>query len=620
MASIVRPYRSDTLSVLDIFTKKDADSNLIYNIPIYQRYYTWGKQNITDLLSDIQEAVDGKEAGFFLGPVLFRTEKHHDDIIDGQQRILTISIIISHLMHSLAYEGQGRKKAKVTDGIDKAIYAAQCCLWQTDKGIHNLESLEVEEIEPRINFSAKENDTSYEFIICKNQTVGGSSPLSRSLKIIKEYFNDKTLMGKTKFLNYILGSTFFVVIRTTQSHSINKIFETLNDRGMPLSQVELFKNFVSGYVPVNSLKDDFFQQSYISLKKSTDNLEKYFWTYCLSIYGHGEDGSNKVNAWYRFWKKQILKNRNKPIIQSQLKKLAINISSGVKYYQAILSIDDPYWTSYELQKFPDLSEKAAFLMRYKITHPLLFTLIKRQQTGLITIDVLYECFAMLYSFIARIWLVYGLSRPQQVEEMLVEAAYQINNGEMEVQAKDILELLKTHRPSKYTYLIADEIFIKELKSISYAPSDHRPKFILSALNKGTSTDPAYSAREGKVHHVLPQNINNLDGWEAFDMESYTEHKDLLGNMVLLEPKLSKEIRDNSSINFEEVKEIFEKSLFSWARDLSDKRVRWKTEKIISLQKEYAQVTAKILSLDAGPVKEKSLLMEVLSTPLIHQYK
>lgn len=70
-----------------------------YFIPHYQRGYSWGKDEIIELIEDIREAVVSQPAGYFVGPVtiLLNDATSRDEVIDGQQRLTTISLIVSHL-------------------------------------------------------------------------------------------------------------------------------------------------------------------------------------------------------------------------------------------------------------------------------------------------------------------------------------------------------------------------------------------------------------------------------------------------------------------------------------------------------------------------------------------
>ena len=71
----------------------DDDNNIKYIIPKYQRDYIWGKDNWNDLLDDIEEASDSH----FIGSIICinKGAAHYPvlEVVDGQQRLTTISLI-----------------------------------------------------------------------------------------------------------------------------------------------------------------------------------------------------------------------------------------------------------------------------------------------------------------------------------------------------------------------------------------------------------------------------------------------------------------------------------------------------------------------------------------------
>ena len=69
-----------------------------YVVPIYQRNYAWGEEQITQLLQDIYDASQNEESNYFIGSlvVLLRTDGVFE-VIDGQQRLTTLHLICKKL-------------------------------------------------------------------------------------------------------------------------------------------------------------------------------------------------------------------------------------------------------------------------------------------------------------------------------------------------------------------------------------------------------------------------------------------------------------------------------------------------------------------------------------------
>ena len=87
-----------TLTVSDLF---DNDNKCNYIIPIYQRNYAWGDNEISSLLQDIKNACEKnkeQDKNYYIGSlVVYRRENDDFEVIDGQQRLTTLTLIMHHL-------------------------------------------------------------------------------------------------------------------------------------------------------------------------------------------------------------------------------------------------------------------------------------------------------------------------------------------------------------------------------------------------------------------------------------------------------------------------------------------------------------------------------------------
>ena len=83
---------------------KDFFNGKFFEIPKYQRGYSWEKENIRDLFDDIDEAIESNTSHYLGTIVLSKNEKDNElfYIVDGQQRVTTISMIINALINELS--------------------------------------------------------------------------------------------------------------------------------------------------------------------------------------------------------------------------------------------------------------------------------------------------------------------------------------------------------------------------------------------------------------------------------------------------------------------------------------------------------------------------------------
>ncbi|MBE8232997.1 MAG: DUF262 domain-containing protein, partial [Endozoicomonadaceae bacterium] len=147
--------------------KKLPKSGNEFEVPSFQRYYSWKEKQIQDLLEDIKDSIEANDENFFLGPILLRrTEdprKFH--IIDGQQRLVTLSMIISQILHYIEKDG-----ATKSEDISRG---KRCLLISENDdevdGI-DLDTLISKDYNFRLAFSLESNQSDFKLVICNKNT------------------------------------------------------------------------------------------------------------------------------------------------------------------------------------------------------------------------------------------------------------------------------------------------------------------------------------------------------------------------------------------------------------------------------------------------------------------
>ena len=205
---------SNQQSINQFFTGK------FFEIPKYQRSYAWETQNIRELYEDIKEAIDSK-ANHYLGTVvLAKTDrKQVFNIVDGQQRITTLVMFIS----------------AITDELD-------------DQGDQDFFRRSYVRQKDNFRLSPLERDREFYFqILSGNITLEPQSKSQRNMlaaydemkKIISSHIPDPA-----EFLNAIENLSILEFVEDQESDAI-RIFQTVNDRGRDLSQMDKMKVFFS---------------------------------------------------------------------------------------------------------------------------------------------------------------------------------------------------------------------------------------------------------------------------------------------------------------------------------------------------------------------------------------
>lgn len=244
-------------SVRDLFQDKNAD----FLIPDYQRPYAWGKDECDTLWDDIFEfAIPGADATkfnpkdeYFLGPIVtFLNEAKQLEVIDGQQRLTTLLLLLRAFYDRFG-SMQDENSVKTREAIGK-------CIWKTDEfGTPDKQTL-------KINSEVATDNDKEEFLSILRNGVAGDTQHCR-YAVNFRFFQGKIQEFLDKFPGYfsylpirILNNCILLPIEAESQDTALRIFSTLNDRGLPLSDSDIFKAQFYKYYSTNGQKDTFIDQ------------------------------------------------------------------------------------------------------------------------------------------------------------------------------------------------------------------------------------------------------------------------------------------------------------------------------------------------------------------------
>lgn len=229
--------------------KTDNDQNLVqlfsdrlFRIPDYQRGYAWKDRQRQELWDDIMDIpVTDKECRHFTGTISIKpipeTELKEEeklltkdgerfyDVVDGQQRLTTISILLFETIKKMGNPGKW---------IEKFIYTSDCPkvfrLGYRTKGNGNNDNFLKSKI-------FEDKDTS---------NVKDNNAYTNNLLKAKDFFADKlgtlTKGEVEELFNKVKLSLLFDIKEIDDSYDVQAVFETMNNRGKPLSTLEKLKN------------------------------------------------------------------------------------------------------------------------------------------------------------------------------------------------------------------------------------------------------------------------------------------------------------------------------------------------------------------------------------------
>lgn len=235
-------YLSDTITLKEII--KD---DIFFKIPIYQRLYVWGKEQIHALLSDIVSSYRKKNQNgrkspvFYLGNVIVYQD-HRDgntvyELIDGQQRFTTmwlLSIFLQHELKEYAFpEVSNDENEQIPLRIEFDI-REQVTEFMREIIIHYDDYSGSQELD--LDVMVKKNPE-------KGFDTGTLEPLANAFKEIKTFFTNhlEEDFDKEQFSNYVANRVQLVKTIVPKEADLNKLFEVLNNRGVQLEHHQILK-------------------------------------------------------------------------------------------------------------------------------------------------------------------------------------------------------------------------------------------------------------------------------------------------------------------------------------------------------------------------------------------
>ena len=287
----------DQQTIKELFTNKRAD----FLIPDYQRPYAWDISECETLWDDIFlfafpdedfSKFDPEGDEYFLGPIVtFKNSDNKLEIIDGQQRLTTLMLLL-RAFYSFFGNMKDDNSKKTAEDISK-------CIWKTDEfGTPDTNKL-------KIDSEVTSDDDKHEFLsILKTGIVEDSqkSAYARNYRFFTEQINIFLGQYPTYFAylpNRLMNNCILLPIEAESQETALRIFSTLNDRGKPLSDTDIFKAQFYKYYKENNKKDEFIKR----WKQLEEISDKIF----SSVSGSSMD---ELFTRYMYYERAKMKNKN----------------------------------------------------------------------------------------------------------------------------------------------------------------------------------------------------------------------------------------------------------------------------------------------------------------------
>ncbi|MGN8459174.1 GmrSD restriction endonuclease domain-containing protein [Helicobacter pylori] len=542
--------KADAIKLLD-FIGKSQEKQFV--IPIYQRLYSWGKEQCEQLWDDIIKiGGNDKMNGHFIGSILYVLDgiKHSNNpllIIDGQQRLTTITLLLIALRNHLSEE------------------------------VKILEKFSREKIESYLINSNKDGDKKFRLILSESdkdtllslidkdrrKPSEPSLKIMENFKLFEEWIRKNTDKLETIFKGLEKLMIVWIALEKGKDDS-QLIFESMNSKGIELTQTDLIRNYIVMETEVGKRKD-FYNQYWRAMEENFKQNEKLFDRFVrhyLTIKTRENPNINKVYEAFKDY-------RQKKGIE--IEDLLKDLQKYCGYFCQI---------AFKKEADKDLNKALSFLvdLEMDVVYPLLLELYSDYSDGVLSKQDFIPIIALTESYICR-RAVCGLGT-NSLNKVFPSFTKHI-------QKDEYFKSLKAH----FVYLTGkqrfpnNDEFKKHFITIDFY-NFQKKKYFFERLENFDTKEPV-NTQKCNTEHIMPQTLNpewqrdlgenfqaihdkylhtignlTLTGYnEKYSNNSFQEKRDMEKGFKQSSLKLNQSLKDLESFG--------EKEIEKRANDLAD---------------------------------------------------
>ncbi len=497
-------FKAEQKCVFDLFTRKT------YSIPRNQRRYVWQQRNWEELFEDIQYSIDNNKSSHFLGSFVLKDEGRHQGIpdytiIDGQQRIITLTIFLGSILYWL------RKEKMIDDFNGTKAYL----FTQDDKGketslVKSNYHLSLEVIIDQIK--DLDDETFHSMPLNRFLEKGCvNSQTDKSIILAFKYFIEKieeTVKLKND-INYLIDlrdaveNISFINIVSSSEEDSYTIFEILNARGTSLEDYELLKNYIMRYIQPEYNRDNA-KKVWGEIEGLVNtNFKKFIKHYAIHKCKYKRRGESDYKAIQREYKKRDTQS------------LLFDLNKKAEIYRRI--IEPQHYCKIDSVEYRVL----LFFRknRQEQLRPVLLSIIHHHMLGDIN-DKLYDnTLDFLYNFYVCFNII-GESNSNKLTNVINKYAHLIENEYKDDTLEKFILELKSKLPNK-------DVFKNAFKNVGYS----KYRGFYEGANNKEKTQIVLEVLERYLNNGIC--VPNFTIEHVLDDSSSNEHGQI-GNLIPLE--------------------------------------------------------------------------------------
>ncbi len=501
-----------------------VDAEYFYQVPDYQRPYVWDKDHLGALIDDLVGSyTNNREDEYFCGSIVI-AENPKDkrwDVVDGQQRLTSFIILACTILrlykHRLGQKSKDFIEGSIYDKYDKEKERLKFLTAQNYNSIFEntvLKSLEFED-----NIKKSELNKKFEENIYLRNAYYFKELLDESME-------NGAISNIDDFVMWFYDHIVLTRIICFEQDSAMQIFQVLNDRGQPLSPIDILKSSLMQEIK----QDDERRKDFIA---TWDKIVDA----CKSVEGIDIDLEDFFNMYLEYADPSSSKKRADKGLKKVFKDSKKNacefiyeVSEFMKSYTDLLKKQDRY--IYLLRYLPSRFWASILTTALYVKYP--------------DFDALKK---LLVSYYYQTWIAGGtITRIKQTSINIIKNVK--NNKDIETIQELILDNIAFHNTfNQYHYNLWDSSSVYPSKWV-------RPVLALANYFMTDDEEPNFIAMdaETQVEHILPQKPKRGSQWNAdFDKEKREEWVNNIANLTLLKRKKNAQALN---MDFDEKRQIY----------------------------------------------------------------
>jgi len=503
-----------------------------YKIPRFQRPYSWDRENIQEFWDDI---VRDNPSDYFIGSmVVYKDGKQRYGVVDGQQRLTTITVLLCVLrktletlnLSDLAQGIHGLIERRNIDNKPEFILSTESSYPFFQDHIQKWGEPDVPvtplKEEKNLQYAYEQLNT---FVDAAVRSVNSDTTLSESKRI--ELTQQKLVAIRDALLNLKL-----IFVKLDDEDDACVIFETLNTRGKDLSLTDLVKNHLTKHLKSKSASVDQTKVKWeriletiegSSVDLETDTFIHHFW---LSKYDY-----LPAKKLFKVLKKQVTKTEAKSFLNAFVADAAL--------YRSLHETGYGKWSKQERRIEEAL--KALQLFRVQQQTPCVLSLVrdykakkikkKHLEEALIGIEKFHFLFTAVTSQRSSggISSMYAALGRRLFEAFDTQAAVRV--------IRDLKKKLRERVPS------LDEVkalFPEIIYTEKFTKQKRLMKYMLVCFSKAEASDVTIDYEAMTIEHLVPQSMIGTGNFTDAIIGQ-------LGNLILVSEKLNERLKDKPFI-------------------------------------------------------------------------